>query len=314
MTASPFQFSRPPALDLSVVVVSFNTRQILIDCLESLYARTREIAFETFVVDNASIDGSPQAVRERFPDVRLIRNYANLGFSAANNLAIRQCEGRYVVLLNSDTLLVENCFRKIVAFMDAHPEFSIITPQVIDKDDRVCSMRFWEDTPKDAFWRILGKYDVAGEKEKMGTIEPKEVETIGGSCFAVRRSLFETIGLLDENFFLYNEEDDFCRRARRRGQKVCYYPDASIKHLHGQSTHQPEIREKVIVETYKSNLYFYSKHYPPLWNLILRLLYKLTFLAGIVLSPWKRAAPGADGSTALKLKLLFMRVPHGGKS
>lgn len=305
-------------MDLTVVIVSFNTRQILIDCLESLYARTQEIAFETFVVDNGSKDGSPRAVREKFPDAILIQNSDNIGFSAANNIAIRRSRGRYVVLLNSDTLLIENCFLKLVRYMDERPEYSIITPRVYDGNDKLCSMRLWEDSPKDAFWRILGKYDAAGEYGRMGKPEPKEVETIGGSCFVARRSLFETIGLLDENYFLYNEEDDFCRRARRSGHKVCYFPDASIKHLHGKSTHQREVREKVIVETYKSNLYFYSKYYPPLWNCILRALYKFTFLAGAVHSLYNRltgkSSEMADDSVSLKLKLFFMRVPKAGGS
>lgn len=300
-------------LDLSIIIVSFNTRKILLDCIESVFRHTEGITFEVHVVDNASTDGSPDAIKERFPQVSLIRNSTNLGFSAANNQAIRLAKGRYVVLLNSDTLLIDNAFQKIIRYLDKHPEYSIITPQVLDRDNRVCSMRLWEDTPMDAFWRILGKYDVAGEYKKMGAIKPKEVETIGGSCFIIRVSLFDAIGLLDEQYFLYNEEDDFCRRARRQGHKICYYPDASIKHLHGQSTHQPEIREKVIIETYKSNLFFYSKYYSQAWNLALRALYKFTFFLGIIHSTWTyltgSSKPTADDSIVLKCKLLFMSVP-----
>jgi hypothetical protein len=146
----------------------------------------------------------------------------------------------------------------------------------------------------------------------MGDIKTKEVEAIGGSCFMIRRSLFDAIGLLDEGYFLYNEEDDFCRRARQLGHKVCYFPETSIKHLHGKSTHQPEIREKVIIETYKSNLRFFSKYYSPLWNWILRALYKCTFFVGLVCSMWHRLTGAskstADDSIALKIKLLFMNV------
>lgn len=305
--------SPSPLPDLSIIIISFNTRNILIDCVDSLYRHTLRINFEVLVVDNASIDGSAQAIKQQFPQITLIQNSSNLGFSAANNLGIRQSRGRYIVLLNSDTILIENCFNKIIQYLDAHPEYSITTPQVIDKDNRICSMRLWEDTPKDAFWRILGKYDVAGEFPKMGVIEPKEVETIGGSCFVIRRSLFDAIGLLDEGYFLYNEEDDFCRRARRQGFKICYYPETSIKHLHGKSTHQPEIREKVIIETYKSNLRFFRKHYPPTWNCILRALYKCAFFVGVLSSALSyitgNSGPTADDSVALKIRLLFMRVP-----
>jgi hypothetical protein len=314
LSEAPFHFPNPPTLDLSVVVVSFNTRDLVLACLDSVKSRSRGFSYEIFVTDNASADASADAVAQHFPDARLIRNDANRGFSAANNQAIRQAHGRYVVLLNSDTVLVEDCFAPIIAYLDRHPEYGIATPQVIDRNDRVCSMRLWEDTPADAVRRILGRYDVAGEAQKMGSIEIKEVTAIGGSCFIVRRSLFEAIGLLDEHYFLYNEEDDFCRRARKHGHKVCYFPSATVKHLHGQSTHQEDIRETVIVETYKSNLYFYAKHYPPLWNWVLRALYKTVFLAGIgkdllkIFSGLPSAT--ADESIRLKLKLLFMRVPR----
>ena len=310
---SPFQFSRSASLDLSVIIVNFNTRDILLNCLKSLHAKTKEIHFEVFVVDNGSTDGSPQAVAEKFPQATLIKNPENMGLSAAFNQGIQESNGRYIVLLNSDTVLIENCFQKLIQFLDHNSNFSICSPQIIDEENKVCSMRLWEDTPEEAFWRILGKYDVFREEILMQKIESKEVETLGGSCLIVRRTLFELIGLLDENFFLYNEEDDLCRRARMCGQKVCYYPETSIKHLHGKSTHIPEIREKVIIETYKSYLYFYSKYYTTFWNWILRSIYCMTFFIGIPIAFWKRTIkqepPSPDNSILLKLKLLFMKVP-----
>ncbi len=311
--ASQFKFPHPASLDLSIIVVSFNTRTILLDCLRSVYDQMREISFEVFVVDNASSDGSAAAVSEAFPQVHLIQNSVNRGLSPANNQAVHKSKGRYVVLLNSDALLVENCFLKLVRFLDSALEFSIITPQVVDAQDKLCSMRLTEDTPQHALRKILGIYDVEGEHAKMGILETKEVEAIGGSCLMVRRDLFEEIGLMDEGFFLYNEEDDFCRRARAVGRKVCYFPEATIKHLHGKSTHQPEIREKVILETYNSNRYFFSKYYSPFWNFILGAVYKATFLAGLAKCLARRllgkAAGSADDSASLKLKLLFNKPP-----
>lgn len=313
-----FRFSHCVTLDLSILIVSFNTRQILLDCLKSIYAKTITISFEIFVVDNNSSDGSVQEVVEKFPEVSIIQNSTNRGFSSAHNQGITISRGRYIVLLNSDTVLVENCFLKIISFLDKHPEFSICTPQIINEDNHPRPMRLWEDSPIDAMKKILGKYDAAKEAEIMGKIEPKEVEAIGGSCFVVRRKLFEMIGLLDENYFLYNEEDDFCRRARKAGQKVCYYPKASIRHLKGKSTYLPEIREKVIVEAYKSNLYFYAKHYSTAWNLLFRILYRLTFFAAVMRSLWNRLmrkkSGSVDDSISLHLKLIFMNpntpAPH----
>ena len=312
MTALPFQFSEAPTLDLSIVIVNFNTRDITLDCLESIEVHTQDISFETLVVDNASTDDSAQAIMSSFPKTRLIENQENRGFSAANNQGIRISKGRHIVLLNSDTRLVENCFSTIVRFLDAHPEFFILSPEILDADNRPCPMRLWEDTASDAVLKILGRYDPKSEFDKMGPRETREVEVVGGSCFVVRRELFSIVGLLDENYFLYNEEDDFCRRARQAGKKVCYYPKTRLQHLLGKSTHQPEIRAKVIFETYKSNLYFFSKHYSFSWNILLRSLYGLTLIAGIFRSLWKIIAGknplGTEDSISLKLKLLFMKT------
>lgn len=309
----PFQFPQSPTLDLTIVIVNFNTREIVLDCLKSIHAHTEGISFETLVVDNHSTDGSQQAIKDTFPKISLIENQDNRGFSAANNQALKISRGRYIVLLNSDTLLTENCFAKIVRYLDGQPQFAILSPEILDSNGEPSPMRLWQDSAFDAALKILGQYDPASEFKKMGVREAREVEAVGGSCFVIRRQLFESTGLLDENYFLYNEEDDFCRRARNLGHKICYYPETCVKHLLGKSTHQPEIRKKVILETYKSNLYFYRKYYSCGWNVLLRSLYRLTFVAGIFRSLAKkmtgRAPLAAEDSIALKLKLLFMKIP-----
>lgn len=305
MTA--FKFEKSAEIDLSIIIVSFNTRDVLLDCLESVYDKTEGISYEIIVVDNASSDGTTVSVSGRFPGVRLICNGENRGFSAANNQGIGISSGRWVALLNPDTCLIENSFLKIHNYLQEHPEFSILGPGIINESGQQSPTRLWEDTPQDAAWKILGLYNPSNELQRMGDMQ--EALVISGCCFVIRRELFEEIGLLDENYFLYNEEDDFCRRARQHGKRICFFPETSIQHLHGKSTHQPEHRERVIVETYKSNLYFYSKHYSCAWNIILRSLYKVTFLAGLIRSAFRHltrsASPGADDSLRLKLKLLF---------
>jgi GT2 family glycosyltransferase len=302
-------FKTPVERDLSIIIVSFNTCDVLLDCLESVQAKTQGISYEVIVVDNASGDGSADAVLQRFPHVRLLRNDVNRGFSSANNQGIRVSTGRWLALLNPDTCLIENSFQKILAYLQEHSEFSILGPGIIDESGKQSPTRLWEDSPQDAAWKILGLYNPDNELQRMGDMKAKEASVISGCCFVIGREIFEEIGLLDENYFLYNEEDDFCRRARQYGKRICFFPETSIQHLLGKSTHQPEHREKVIWETYKSNLYFYSKYYSCGWNFILRSLYKLTFLAGLIRSALRHltgsATHSAEDSLRLKLKLLF---------
>ncbi|PIQ96961.1 MAG: hypothetical protein COV67_06765 [Nitrospinae bacterium CG11_big_fil_rev_8_21_14_0_20_56_8] len=317
MTAGSL-FLHPPALDLSIIIVSFNTRDILIQCVESVTTQGPDPAREAWVVDNGSDDGSAEAVRQRFPGVHRIENRENRGFSAALNQAIPQCRGKYLLFLNSDTRVPEGSLLGMIRFLNVHPEYSILSPQILDERNRPCPMRLWEDCPRDAWLKILGLYDSERERDRMPSdASPREVEAVGGSCMMVRRDLLERIGILDEGHFLYNEEDDLCRRARKAGFKICYFPEASIVHLLGRSTHQPEARERVILETYRSNLYFYSKYYSPAWNLALRWTYRAAFVLGMLRSLFRSwtgtARPGADDSAALRLRLFFMKVPRAGK-
>jgi len=308
LTSSPFEHAAD--IDLSIVIVSFNTRDYLLNCLESLQTHTIGLVHEIFVVDNASTDGSAEAVSKGFPQVQLIRNGENRGLSSAANQAFKRSHGRYIVLLNSDTILLENSFLKIVRFLDGNPEFSVLSPQIINESDQLCPMRLWQDSPRDALLKILGKYNPIDELKNMNGSDAREVEAVGGSCFVLRRSIIESAGLLDEKHFLYNEEDDFCRRTRKAGKKICYYPETSVKHFLGQSTHQSAIRERVIMETYKSNLYFYSKYYSAGWNTMLRFLYKLTFILATIRSLAKlikdRSNYAVDDSISLKLRMLFL--------
>ena len=308
MTSSIFKFPQPAELDITLVIVSFNTREILLRCLGSIKKYTQEISYEVILVDNASEDGTVEAVVELFPEINVISNKDNRGFSAANNQGIIESKGRRVAFLNPDTLLTENSFKKIIDFMEAHPEFSILGTGIVDENNQPCPIRLWEDTPQDAALKIMGLYDPSDELKKMGPMIAKETKVISGCCFIVTRDLIESIGLMDENYFLYNEEDDLCRRARKGGKKICFYPETSVQHLHGQSTHQERHRKKVMLESYRSNLYFYFKHYSFIWNIILRSLYKMTFMLGLIRSSFRHLTGSAteDDSVSLKLKLLLM--------
>jgi len=308
LTFSEYKFSQPPKLDISIIIVSFNTREILMRCLESIQKQTKGVSYELILVDNASEDRTAETVSKKFKNIRVIANKENRGFSAANNQGILISKGKKIAFLNPDTFLTENSFKKILKYMEEHPEFSILGSGIVDKNNKPCFVRLWEDTPQSAVLKILNIYEPSSELKKMGKMKAKEVQVISGCCFVVIRKLIETVGLMDENYFLYNEEDDFCRRARIKGMKICFYPETSVRHLHGESTHQEAYREKVIFETYRSNLYFYSKYYSRPWNLILRILYKLTFAAGLVRSIIKYIVGRTtiDDSIQLKIRMLLM--------
>ena len=302
------QFEEP--LDLTIIIVSFNTKDILLDCLASVYEKTEDITFEIIVVDNDSRDGTCDSVLQKFPDVRLIQNELNRGFSAANNQGIRESKGKNIALLNPDTQLIENSFYKVFRYFQEHSEVYILGPSIVDVSGKQSPTRLWEDTPQDAALKILGLYDPSLELKKMGEMVAKEAQVISGCCFVIRRELFDEIGLLDENYFLYNEEDDFCRRARKAGRKILFFPETSVQHLLGKSTHQHGHRQKVITEAYRSNLYFYSKYYSYFWNCALRLLYKMTFFMGLIRSTIRHliGSATADDSLSLQIKLLLMSV------
>jgi GT2 family glycosyltransferase len=305
---SEFKFLEPAVKDISIVIVSFNTREILLRCLDSIQRETEEIDYEVIVIDNASEDQTVEAVTEQFLNVKIITNKQNRGFSAANNQGIILSKGRKIAFLNPDTILTENSFKKINTYMQTHPEFSILGCGITDKNNQPCPIRLWEDTPKDAVLKILGLYDPSFELKKMEEIKVNEIQVISGCCFVAERELFELIGLMDENYFLYNEEDDLCRRTRQSGKKICFFKETSVQHLHGQSTHQDNHREKVVMEAYRSNLYFYSKYYSYFWNMLLRFTYKAVFFVGLFSSSFRhlKGSATADDSLPLKVKLLLM--------
>ena len=308
MTPPVFKFEQPEELDLTLVIVSFNTRDILLRCLESIKQYTQGISYEVIIVDNASEDGTVDAVVEHFPELQVIANTDNRGFSAANNQGIVASKGRRIAMLNPDTLLTENSFKKIIDFLDRHPDFSILGTGIVDENNQLCPIRLWEDNPRDAALKILGIYNPANELKKMRPMLAKEAKAISGCCFVMTRDLIECIGLMDENYFLYNEEDDLCRRAIKAGKRICFFPDTSVQHLHGQSTHQRRYRKKVIMEAYRSNIYFYSKYYSSIWNMALKTLYKINFFVTLLRSIFRhfRGSATMDDSLSLKLKLLLM--------
>jgi GT2 family glycosyltransferase len=240
---------------LSIIIVNWNTRDLLAQCLESICDTISNLAFEIIVVDNASTDGSQEMIRQRFPQVRLIENDQNVGFARANNQALIISQGRYFLLLNSDTIVLPHALEKMVQFADAHSDAGIIGCRLFNSDSSLQAS--WASFP--TFWsEVLGRNFRA---RRLVEEEPLayEVDWVGGACMLVRPAAISEVGLLDESFFMYSEETDWCFRMRRHGWKVYYLASAEVIHLGGGSASRTSVTQ--LVRLYESKMRFFRKHY-----------------------------------------------------
>lgn len=260
-------------MDASIIIVNWNTRDLLAQCLESVYTHPPNGDFEIFVVDNASTDGSAAMVRERFSQVRLIENAENLGFARANNIGIINSFGRYILLLNSDTVVLPDGLSRLVAFMDTHPDAAVIGPKSLNADGTFQAS--YVDFPTlmseliviTGLARCLrGGYYPGHSLRQSLTV--READWVGGACMLVRRTAIQEVGVLDERFSMYAEEMDWCFRMRQRGWQVYYLPDAEIIHVGGASTPRNKALKRLRLRT--SELLFFSKHYSKRQMLTLR--------------------------------------------
>ncbi len=278
--------------DLAIIIVNWNTRQLLLDCLAAIPAATPDIAVETWVVDNGSADGSVAAVQSHYPEVRIIANGDNKGFAAANNQAIRASNSRHVLLLNSDTLPGAGSLSALVRFLDQHPRVGIVGPELLNGDGSVqLSYASFPTLASELTGRNLRR------RQRFATSDGSEayrVDWIGGACFAIRRTAIEQFGLLDERYFMYTEEADWCFRARRAGWEVCYLPGAEVVHLGGQSSRMVSTRMKA--ELYRSKLRFFGKHYGSLRTHILGIGLLAIFLTRATAGALVTAVPGRQGA------------------
>jgi len=253
---------------LSVVIVSFNARADLERCLASLILHKPDVDHEILVVDNASTDGSAEAVRARWPGVRLVEAGSNLGFARANNVGIRQSFGDLVLLLNGDTLVSAGAIDALIAALENRPDVAVAGPRLIDAGGRAELSFGWMISP---FNELRQKLRARGNLERL-TSREREVDWVSGACLLVRRADAEAVGLLDERYFMYTEDVDFCAAIRARGRKVLFTPAASIVHLRGQSRRAAPRATEAAYR--RSQLAFYEKHHPR-WAPILRFYLRL---------------------------------------
>ena len=253
---------------LSVIIVSFNARADLERCLESLHAAPPAAAHEIIVVDNGSTDGSADAVRRR-QGVQLIEAGANLGFARANNVGIRAGRGANILLLNSDTIVPARAIDRLLAELDRDPGVAVVGPRLVDGAGRA----------ELSFGRMIGPLNEWRQKQLLrgGTVETltrqrQYPDWVSGACLLVRREDADAAGGLDERYFMYTEDVDFCAAIRARGRKVLFAPEVEVVHLRGRSSASAPAATR---EHYRrSQLAFYEKHHPG-WALLLRLYVRI---------------------------------------
>lgn len=267
-------------MDLSIIIVNWQTRDYLKNCLKSIFDNLREIDYEIFVVDNNSKDGSVEMVKNQFPQVNLIVNSKNEGFAQANNLALEKAHGRFILLLNPDTLVIDNSFKKALDFLEKNPQVGILGGKILNPDFSLQpSVRAFPDFLSQTLillklhhlfpnFFVFKKYFCQNFNYK----EKQEVDQVMGAFFFVRREVLEQIGFFDENFHIWFEEVDFCFRAKKAGWKVVYFPETQIVHFGGRSFAQvlPWTKQKIFNQ---SLIYFFKKHHSKTEWFFLRFLF-----------------------------------------
>jgi N-acetylglucosaminyl-diphospho-decaprenol L-rhamnosyltransferase len=287
--------------DVSVSIVNTGSRELLLACLESLKgwghtpASRGQTRAEVVVLDNASEDGSVDAVRERFPDVRVIPQGYRAGFAANHNFVIETTSGRYVYVLNEDTTADDWQFDRLVAYLDANARVAALGPKLVYPDG----------TRQDSAWRFptplvstlglvtLGK---AGVTQSHGD-EPRSVDWVTGAALLLRREALEQVGLFDEGFFLYSEEVDLQYRLRQAGWDVHYFPPATV--VHHESQFSAGIPERRINEMWRSRHRYWQKHHGRVGARVAALSTGAQYLARAALSPVARSDPGFSGRMRL---------------
>jgi GT2 family glycosyltransferase len=230
-------------IDLSIVIVSYNTRDLTCECLKSVKRHAGDISYEVLVVDNASTDGSPDMVAEEFPWVKLTRLSANSGFAGGNIPGMKAALGRYILLLNSDAFLSEGALQKTISFMDRHQKIGILGCRLTNPDGSLQPSARMLPSPLNKILQMTGLAAHFPKSRFFGRVDltwwdhsvPHNVGWVVGAFFLIRRETMEEIGVLDNRYFLYFEEVDYCLTAKRAGWEVVFYPYAYVVHLCGQS-------------------------------------------------------------------------------
>ncbi|MFC1811243.1 glycosyltransferase family 2 protein [Thermodesulfobacteriota bacterium] len=269
-------------MDLSIIIVNWNTKKLLLDCLESIFETVKNMSIEIWLVDNASTDGSAEAVKHAYPDVKVIRNKVNMGFAAANNQAFKRMQGRYALLLNTDTALTQGAVETIYNFMENRPEAGMACGQLLSQDGS--KQNSIANFPtliylicNESLLQILFPKKYPGKRKEYSA--PIEVDSCIGACLMVRKKAMEAVGIFDEDYFFFFEETDWAYRMNQAGWKVCFVPSAKIYHFQGQSVGH-NVRSRILF--YRSRYIFFKKWHGHSYHLIrLVIFFRLLINAGL---------------------------------
>lgn len=283
-------------MKLSIIIVSWNVKADLFRCLKSIKENRPHEEFEIIVVDNASTDGSVDIIKSDFPDVKIIANNNNVGFSAANNQAIKIAKGRYVFLLNPDTIIYPKSLDTLITFLDDHQDVGACGPKFLGRDGHVHFSVGYVPTFRSllygrTFLRSLWIFRRSHMKlttRNFSYEKSEDVEQLSGAALMVRRSVIEIIGLMDESFFMYYEDVDLCLRIRKAGFRIVYLPDSVIMHIGGRSSDQISARRRIML--YRSLFIYFRKHRGRFATGLFALIFKpgviidhlITVISGIV--------------------------------
>lgn len=257
--------------DMSIILVGWNNKSYLEPCLRSLYEGDLHFTYDVIVVDNGSTDGSQAMLRELFPEVKIIQNDSNVGLGKASNQGIDATQGRYVMLLNNDTLVNAPSFNAMVEFLEANPKAGGVGGRLLNPDGSLQAgiNKFPSLAEEFLISTRLGNLIWSGYPDRSGPDKVQEVDWIGSACVLLRRAALDEVGLLDESYFIYGDEADLQYRLQKAGWGIYYLPNVTTIHYGGRSMNRWSRRKMV----YRGKMLFFQKNYGPIPTLLLRLLH-----------------------------------------
>lgn len=293
------------SLDLSVIIVNWNVRDFLRECLRSLDAGRGDLSLEVIVVDSASSDGSAEMIATEFPWVRLIACNDNVGFPKGNNIGLAESKGSAILLLNPDTVVLDDALPLMLTYLEAHPDVGALGPMVLNPDRTIQSSRRRFPTPATAFFESTWLENLAPGLLRhyyaldLPDDQTADVDWLTGACILIPRAVYESVGGMDEGYFMYSEELDWCRRIKAAGWRVVYYPEARIIHHYGKSSEQAVTARHINFQ--RAKLRYFRKYHGRMTATVLRL-----FLLAIY--AWQMVLEGVKGLLGSKRELRRQRV------